>query len=241
MILAAGVLYPVARRILRDRPDFAVMTGWILAAVQGLLLLMMLSLLGCAWYGAVHAGPVAPGVLAAVTAILNGAFLWGLWLFTPRLFPGQPGNAAMTRRILLATGVFLLVAFGAVAKNVWFGGEAGDILRISYSGMGWLFLVIGNVLPKLKRNPWAGFRVKWTLNDPDVWYRTHRLAGRLWVAGGFLLALAPFLLPLRALRLFFWLDLVVLSLLPVVYAWRLARKKTLTAVPPDGPDRPPPA
>ena len=239
MIFGAGLLLPAVRWILRGRPDSAAMAGWILAAVQGMLLLMMLSLLGCAWYGATHSGPMAPGVFTAVTAILNGASLWGLWLFTPRLFPGQPGNAAVTRQILLATGVFLLVTFGAVAKNVWFGGEAGDVLRISYSGMGWLFLVIGNVLPKLKCNMWAGFRVKWTLNDPDIWYRTHRLGGRLWVVGGFLLALAPFLLPLLALRLFFWLDLAVLSLFPVIHAWQLARRKEVTASPPAGPDRPP--
>ena len=237
MIFVVGLLYPAARWILRRRQDTAETAGWILAVVQELLLLMMLSLLGCAWYGTVHAGPVAPGLLIATIAILNGIFLWGLWLFMPLLFPGQPGNAAVTRRILLATGVFLLVTFGAIAKNVWIGGEAGDVLRISYSGIGWLFLVIGNVLPKLKSNMWAGFRLKWTLNDPDIWYRTHRLAGKLWVVGGLLLAFAPFLLPLRVLRLFFWLDLAVLSLLPVIYAWRLAREQLFTAVPPDGPDR----
>jgi uncharacterized membrane protein len=46
------------------------------------------------------------------------------------------------------------------------------------------FALIGNVLGKVKRNFWMGVRTPWTLADPVVWDRTHRLAAWLFVSAG---------------------------------------------------------
>src|SRR3981081_2785044 len=47
-----------------------------------------------------------------------------------------------------------------------------------------LIVVLGNVMPKLPRNGVVGIRTPWTLSDPAVWERTHRLAGYLFMAAG---------------------------------------------------------
>lgn len=44
--------------------------------------------------------------------------------------------------------------------------------------------VLGNYLGKLRRNRWIGIRTPWTLADDEVWLRTHRLGGWMFVAGG---------------------------------------------------------
>ena len=53
-------------------------------------------------------------------------------------------------------------------------------------GFGLLFILLGNYLPKLPRNFFFGIRSPWTLASEVVWFRTHRISGSLFVAGGIL-------------------------------------------------------
>lgn len=49
---------------------------------------------------------------------------------------------------------------------------------------GFLFVILGNYMPKMKRNWIIGIRLPWTLADSDNWNYTHRLSGFIWVVGG---------------------------------------------------------
>lgn len=240
MALLFGLLYIVQARMLRDKPEYAAIGRWIFVGILGFLALLMASVFGFAWYLA-HIGPIAPGVVGVIAGLLNLAFLFLGWNYAPRMFSGEPGNAAITRQILLATGLFFLFILSVSVVNVCLGQTGGGLLggsALAFSGIGWLFVVIGNLMPKLKSNPWAGIRVRWTMEDPEIWYRTHRMAGRLWIAGGLVLAIAPLLLPFRTVLVIFWPDIALLSLIPVFYAWHLARRKRfIAAVPPGGTDR----
>ena len=61
--------------------------------------------------------------------------------------------------------------------------------------LGLLYLFLGNQQGKVKPNGNIGIRSRWTLADPDVWNRTHRLSGKLLFASGLLVLLTSFLLP----------------------------------------------
>ena len=80
-------------------------------------------------------------------------------------------------------------------------------------------------MPKLKTNRWIGIRIKWTMEDPDIWNQVHRIAGPLWIIGGYVVALEAFFLPRR------WIDPVMLGIIfllsafSIIHAWLLARKK----------------
>lgn len=58
-----------------------------------------------------------------------------------------------------------------------------------------LFLLMGNMMGKIKHNYFFGIRTPWTLADPDVWNRTHRLGGRMWFLIGVVLLPCCLLLP----------------------------------------------
>ena len=97
-----------------------------------------------------------------------------------------------------------------------------DVTRAMLAGVGLLFAVIGNYLPRIRSNWWMGIRTPWTLDSDRVWRETHRLGGRTFVAGGLLAALAALLPdPARA-----WVAVAALgaaALIPAVYsyfAWR---------------------
>jgi len=63
-------------------------------------------------------------------------------------------------------------------------GAAVDITRLLFVGMGVLFIVIGNYLPKVRSNYMAGIRTPWTLTSEAAWTKTHRLGGWLFVVEG---------------------------------------------------------
>lgn len=88
--------------------------------------------------------------------------------------------------------------------------------------IGLMMVVIGNWLPKCKQSYTLGIKLPWTLADEDNWNRTHRFAGPLWVAGGFVM---------MATALFggVWLYLMLAALLvmvvaPTVYSYLLFKR-----------------
>ncbi|WP_251548830.1 SdpI family protein [Neobacillus muris] len=58
---------------------------------------------------------------------------------------------------------------------------------------GLLFIFIGNVSPKFKPNYFFGIRTPWTLANEEVWKKTHRLGGKVFVVSGLLLLIVPWL------------------------------------------------
>ena len=86
--------------------------------------------------------------------------------------------------------------------------------------VGLIFTIIGNYLPKCKQSYTIGIKLPWTLHSEENWNRTHRLAGRLWLAGGIGIMLTAVLGG-------FWVMLaitLVMVLVPTVYSYILHRK-----------------
>ena len=78
------------------------------------------------------------------------------------------------------------------------------------------FMVIGNIMGKVQRNFFMGVKTPWTLASEPVWDATHRFAGRLWVVGGAVGAVACLLGIPMAFSIAF---LVVISMLPVIASY----------------------
>jgi uncharacterized membrane protein len=49
-------------------------------------------------------------------------------------------------------------------------------------------------VPRARPNWFVGIRTPWTLSSDRVWEKTHRLGGKLFVAGGLIIILAGILL-----------------------------------------------
>ena len=88
--------------------------------------------------------------------------------------------------------------------------------------LGFIFVIMGNYMPKLKVNHTVGIRLPWTLQSEDNWHKTHRLAGKLWVLGGLILLLEAGLQ--FALSYVLVLVILVIVFIPVMYSYQLSRK-----------------
>lgn len=99
-----------------------------------------------------------------------------------------------------------------------------NINAIMPFGVGLLFTLIGNMMPKFKQNFYAGIRTSWTIADSDVWYRTHRLGGKLWFIGGILMMVSA-ILPTQLKMILFFTVVAVLVIVPMAYSYVIYRRK----------------
>ena len=88
---------------------------------------------------------------------------------------------------------------------------------------GLLFVVLGNMLPKVSQNKTYGIKMFWTLYNEENWNKTHRIAGKLWVGGGLLCLLTAFL-PTKAMIAATLVITLVMILIPVVYSYSIYKK-----------------
>ena len=93
--------------------------------------------------------------------------------------------------------------------------------RIIFAALGVFLAILGNYMGKITKNFFVGIRTPWTLANDEVWMRTHRLGGKLFMIAGLALvvcALAGFGGPAL-------IGLVILaSAIPVIYSYLLYRR-----------------
>lgn len=100
-------------------------------------------------------------------------------------------------------------------------GEDIPIGMIVIALVGVIITVIGNYLPKCKRNYTIGIKLPWTLNDEDNWNHTHRFSGFVWTAVGILLVINAFVqISYLNITLF-----AILIFLPFIYSYVYYRKQ----------------
>jgi len=80
-----------------------------------------------------------------------------------------------------------------------------------------LFIFIGIIMPKFKRNFFVGIRTPWTIANDQVWGKTHKLGGKLFIALG-VISLIGLILPDLFLYIFVAPVLFVVAIL-FVYSY----------------------
>ncbi len=164
-------------------------------------------------------------VLTAVMIVLAAA----VYLLLPLAYKIDPKrNAAGNKRRLYRMGYVISVFLTAVLCMLIFSSSHGNMkfsTKFIFAGVGLLFCFIGNYMHNIKPNYFAGFRLPWTLENESNWRKTHLLGGKLFFAGGFLIAVISLLTPpIVAIILFFTITLTI-TIIPCVYSYRLYKKQ----------------
>jgi len=96
-----------------------------------------------------------------------------------------------------------------------------DIGRVICSMVGVLFIAMGNMMPKVKRNFFTGVKTPWSLSNDVVWNKTHRLGGKCFVFGGGLMILSGFSGSGKIMFAVTILVVVMIAIVPIVmsYIW----------------------
>ncbi|MBT8062676.1 MAG: SdpI family protein [Gammaproteobacteria bacterium] len=120
--------------------------------------------------------------------------------------------------------IFVVVCFMALTEVFSFrsavsGGQ--ELMQFVPVAIGMLFLVLGNYLGKFQKNFFVGIRTPWTLASDEVWNRTHRLGGYVFMAGGAVIIVTG-LLGLGVE--WFVATAILVALIPTVYSLLLYRR-----------------
>ncbi|WP_462410696.1 SdpI family protein [Neobacillus sp. Marseille-QA0830] len=110
---------------------------------------------------------------------------------------------------LIMNGIlFFLLLFQAVKITTGLGFVNPEYVVPEL--VGFLFIFIGNLSPKFKHNYFVGIRTPWTLASEDVWKKTHRFGGKVFVISGILLLMVP-IIP-AAIQAYYVIPIIVLSI-----------------------------
>jgi len=166
------------------------------------------------------------GEFLALQGVLMGtsALVYLLLKFLPAIDPKKYVKYGEATFQKLALGLVLFLAALDIAIAYATLNNSFDVGKLILPVVGLLFAFIGNVMNSIKPNYFAGVRTPWTLEDPDTWRSTHRLASKLWFFGGIGLTIAVLLLPNKAGMTVFLSIVGILVLIPVIYSYLYYKK-----------------
>ena len=92
--------------------------------------------------------------------------------------------------------------------------------------IGLMFIMLGNLLPKIPSNFFAGIRTPWTLSSEDVWRKTHRLGGISFVIAGLLMIVITAVMGNNSTaNIIMFVIFMSLVLYPAFYSFILYKKE----------------
>lgn len=103
-------------------------------------------------------------------------------------------------------------------------GNAFSALRLMHLIFGLMFLILGNYMPKIRRNSTLGIKISWTLESEENWNATHRFGGKVWTVCGVAMLLSIFL-PEGWTMAVLLIALLPAVGLPILYSWNFRKKQ----------------
>lgn len=136
----------------------------------------------------------------------------------------DPKNKGQSQKVM-GMILWLCPVISLVVSGLIYGAALGLEMNVNLQASvlcGCLFVIVGNYLPKTKQNYTIGIKVPWALYSEENWNRTHRFAGRLWVAAGIVM-FATILLPSNWLWPVLMAAIFIPAFAPMVYSYWIYR------------------
>ncbi|MBQ6334231.1 MAG: SdpI family protein [Erysipelotrichaceae bacterium] len=153
-------------------------------------------------------------------------FLPLIHLFAAFITATDPKNRNVSPKIYHLL-LWIVPCLSFVLAYVIYGKALGrniDVTTVMIILMAFIYLIMGNYLPKTRQNHTVGIKIPWTLSDQDNWDKTHRLTGYLWMVCGALMLPLVFLERKQS----FVLLLIIVAIsgfVPYLYSFLLYRQK----------------
>ncbi|MGI6226418.1 MAG: SdpI family protein [Peptococcales bacterium] len=113
--------------------------------------------------------------------------LYVLFIVLPLLDPKKENYEKFLgsyRLIRYVTHIFFVFMF--IITTLAALGYTLDIGLWIACGAAMLFILMGNIMGRVRHNYFVGFRYPWTLANEEVWRKTHQMGSKVMVLGGIL-------------------------------------------------------
>lgn len=153
------------------------------------------------------------------TLITTPLLLIFLNIFSCFMLDNDPKNKDKNNFVItIGKATIPLVMLITFVISVFYGlGKKINVMVIIYIFVGFLLILIGNYLPKTKRNYTVGIKLPWTLNSDENWNKTHRLAGYFFILGGIFFLLTPFI----GNEYLIFLTFMIIGIISAIYSFYL--------------------
>ena len=155
---------------------------------------------------------------------LLGIALPLLMQFTRSIDPKRDNYKKFEKAYAMSRLAIGLLSNLILVLSVMYGlGKDINVGKIAIVALGLMFIAIGNYMPQVKDNYLFGVRTAWTLASPEVWRKTHRLSGAMWMIAGLLIAIGGVLTGTLSIILIVT-ALVLAIVVPILYSWVISRQ-----------------
>jgi len=150
--------------------------------------------------------------------------LYVLMVFLPAIDPRRDNYQRFLGAYRLVRWSLVFFLGGLYALTILYAlGYDIDIAIAVKAGVALFLTLIGNFMSRFRHNYFVGIKTPWALASEEVWQKTHRFGGRIWVAGGLMcLALSPFDNLWSAY--FYFGTMLVMVAVPTVYSYLIFRQ-----------------
>lgn len=162
---------------------------------------------------------LGPGIMAA-TGLFTFFLLSNIKNFDPKRY--RAIDDGMFKKFALFVVAFLsvlglIITYSATNHSV-------NITKILLPMMGLSFSVLGWYMPKIHQNYFAGFKLPWTLDNEANWNETHKVAGTVWLYGGFFQAIAAITLSSKLGFISFMIAATIMVVIPTIFSYRMFKR-----------------
>ena len=135
------------------------------------------------------------------------------------------GMVILSQTVILSCiqGLLLYNTVLALRRESFLSTVAGEKLLTVLCGA--LLLLLGNILPKCRRNGMVGFRLSWTKYNDLTWQKSNRFAGMMLVAAGALGIISTFFAPKGYGMLLLAVYTMAAIVISTVRAWQVYREE----------------
>ncbi len=148
-----------------------------------------------------------------------GLGIYLLLIFLPSIDPKKKIRSVQKPiaaiRIFMSLFMIGIYAFVMAASL----GKTANISVYVQMAVGALLVIVGNYINSVKPNYFIGIRTPWTLESPEVWKRTHRLGSKLWIIGGIIFLIFPWLGFTTGSEYFVIILVSILAGVPLIYSF----------------------
>lgn len=110
-------------------------------------------------------------------------------------FIAKKPEEAVPKKVLLWTGVCSILLLDAVGFYFMFRDlsavpemstdAADNVIKLMSIGVGVMYIILGNLMPKVKKNGLFGLRTSWSMENDEIWNKSQRFCGKAAVVCGF--------------------------------------------------------
>jgi uncharacterized membrane protein len=121
--------------------------------------------------------------------------------------------------------VFFTVIMGVTLLEALHPGRF-EMGKVVCAMVGFLFITMGSMLPKVKRNFFTGVKTPWSLSSDEVWNKTHHLSGKCFVLGGIFMVIAALVGTGKIMFAATIGVVIVITVVPMVMSYIWYQKET---------------